>query len=42
MTRQLWTHVLALPQQLSDQEDVSNAGGEVEERIPVVFSMYHW
>ena len=38
----LGIYVLTLLQQLSDQEDVSNAGGEVEERIPVVFSMYHW
>lgn len=38
----LGIYVLTLLQQLSDQQDVSNAGGEVEKRIPVVFSMYHW
>ncbi len=38
----LGIYVLTLLQQPSNQQHVSNAGGEVEERIPVVFSMYHW
>ena len=35
-------YVLTVPQQLSNQKHVANAAGEVEDRIPVVFSMYHW
>ena len=38
----LGIYVLTLLQQPSNQQHFSNAGGEVEERIPVVFSMYHW
>jgi hypothetical protein len=35
-------YVLTVPQQPSNQKHVANAAGEVEDRIPVVFSMYHW
>ena len=38
----LGIYILALLQQLSDQQNVPSAGGEVEKRVPVVFSMYHW
>jgi hypothetical protein len=35
-------YVLTVPQQPSNQKPVADAAGEVEDRIPVVFSMYHW
>jgi len=38
----LGIYVLTLPQQPSNQKHVVNAAGEVEDCIPVVFSMYHW
>jgi hypothetical protein len=38
----LGIYVLTVPQQPSNQKHVANSAGEVKERIPVVFSMYHW
>jgi hypothetical protein len=38
----LGIYVITVPQQPSNQQHVANAAGEVEDRIPVVFSMYHW